>query len=482
MNALIAFWSYALAACLFASILLWRLRTRVDGSDRMLLAAYLGTALWATCSAVRGPTDPLTMVCGSLRNLAWIILLYSMSVDLRASALRGLRLVFGAVGLVIGLQLVLGFIVLLVNVPASDLESFLSTGQLLRITMSAGALVLVHNIYGQAAPQSRLRIRGPMLGLTLMWGYDLNLYTIAYLGASGATDVFDLRGAFMALIAPLFAYRSSAQSSLKVKLSRAATFQSLSLIAIALYLMVMAVLATAFRRSQWDWGTASTGALLIAMTAAAGVLAISQWARGWIKIKLAKHVFEHRYDYRTEWLRFTETLGRVGPEAAPLSERIVKAFADVVDAPGGLLLVNDSARSLALAATWSWPAANPPADRLRETGEFWSAVERSGRILELPALRQGWAKSKDRVVPVPGCILDEEHAWAAIPLIHHGRLIGIVVLAAPEYKRQLDWEDFDLLRTAGNQAASSLAEALSQNALADAQRFEEFNRRFAFIL
>jgi putative PEP-CTERM system histidine kinase len=97
-------------------------------------------------------------------------------------------------------------------------------------------------------------------------------------------------------------------------------------------------------------------------------------------------------------------------------------------------------------------------------------------------LRQGWAKAEDKAIPVPGCILDEEQAWAAIPLIHHGRQIGIVILAAPDYRRPLDWEDFDLLRTAGNQAASSLAEALSQDALADAQRFEEFNRRFAFIV
>jgi putative PEP-CTERM system histidine kinase len=315
-----------------------------------------------------------------------------------------------------------------------------------------------------------------------MWGFDLNLYTVAYLNAPGAGDVFNIRGVFMALIAPLFAYRGPEQSSLKVKLSRAATFQSLSLLAIATYLIVMAVLATAFRRSEWDWGTASTAALLITMTTAAGVLAISQWARGWVKVKLAKHLFEHRYDYRTEWLRFTETLGRAGPDAAPLSERIVKAFADVVDAPGGLVLVADSARSLAVAAAWNWPAANPPADRLQDSGEFWSALEKSGRILELQALRQGWAKAEDKAIPVPACILDEEQAWAAIPLIHHGRQIGIVILAAPDYRRPLDWEDFDLLRTAGNQAASSLAEALSQDALADAQRFEEFNRRFAFIV
>ena len=38
------------------------------------------------------------------------------------------------------------------------------------------------------------------------------------------------------------------------------------------------------------------------------------------------------------------------------------------------------------------------------------------------------------------------------------------------------------MRTDGNQAAISLAEALSQEALSQAQRFEEFNRRFAFIL
>jgi putative PEP-CTERM system histidine kinase len=72
--------------------------------------------------------------------------------------------------------------------------------------------------------------------------------------------------------------------------------------------------------------------------------------------------------------------------------------------------------------------------------------------------------------------------WVGVPLLHQQRLVGLVILASPEYRRPLDWEDFDLLRTAGNQAASSLAEALSQEALANAHRFEEFNRRFAFIL
>ena len=55
------------------------------------------------------------------------------------------------------------------------------TACILRITAAAGALVLVHNLYGQAAPASRSSIRFAMLALAMIWIYDLNLYTVAYL-------------------------------------------------------------------------------------------------------------------------------------------------------------------------------------------------------------------------------------------------------------------------------------------------------------
>jgi putative PEP-CTERM system histidine kinase len=163
-----------------------------------------------------------------------------------------------------------------------------------------------------------------------------------------------------------------------------------------------------------------------------------------------------------------------------LGERIVKAFADVVDAPGGLLLVDDGAGTLGIAANWNWPSEAPPS--LAHAGVFWSELEECGRIVEFEALRQGWANPQDGALHVPAWMIEDQSIWAGVPLLHQQRLIGLVLLAAPDYRRPLDWEDFDLLRTAGNQAASSLAEAMVQEALANAQRFEEFNRRFAFIL
>jgi putative PEP-CTERM system histidine kinase len=216
------------------------------------------------------------------------------------------------------------------------------------------------------------------------------------------------------------------------------------------------------------------------MMIATAVFVLSEWARGWVKVKLAKHLFEHRYDYRSEWLRFTDTIGRAGPLAPPLGERIIKAFADIVEAPGGVLLVSDGAQVPTRAADWNWPGKLPGLDD--GSGDFWGAVEASTRVIEFTALRQGWGSSDDLALPVPEVLLADQRVWTGVPLVHQERLIGLVLLAAPDYRRPLDWEDFDLLRTAGRQAASSLAEAQGQEALGTAQRFEEFNRRFAFIL
>jgi putative PEP-CTERM system histidine kinase len=476
VSALISFWSHALAAVLFLALMIWRLgeASRQPG-QRLLVGAFAMTACWAWLSAV-APGEALVGYAESARNLVWISLLYSLS-GAGEDRQHGVRLVYGAVAAAIGMQLIADSLGL-----TSPGGAIAQTSLILRITTAAGALVLVHNLYGQAAPASRSHIRMAMLGLALLWTYDLNLYTMAYLRAPSAQRLLEWRGLAVALTAPLLALGARNERGWRIRLSRAATFQSLSLLAICAYFALMAIVATALRGSGLDWSSTLMVAVLAVMTVGAMVVIPSARARGWLKVNVAKHLFEHRYDYRSEWLRFTETLGRSGPDAAALSERTVKAFADVVDAPGGLLLVSDGRRGLDVAGSWNWPSANPPMDALEDALEFWNAVESSGRILEFEGLREGWAGASDKALPVPAWMIDDATVWTGIPLIHRDRLIGLVLLAAPEFRRPLDWEDFDLLRTAGRQAASSLAEAQSQEALANAQRFEEFNRRFAFIL
>ena len=148
--------------------------------------------------------------------------------------------------------------------------------------------------------------------------------------------------------------------------------------------------------------------------------------------------------------------------------------------PADVLLVERHGVHVTDARSWNWqPLIRPmPTCRIRcDSGQQSSATAGSSSSTRFATAGRKTTGGRD-----PCLLLRDESAWAAMPLIHHERLVGLVLLAAPEYRRPLDWEDFDLLRTAGRQAASSLAEAQGQEALAKAQRFDEFNRRFAFIL
>src|SRR6185503_3434429 len=164
MDALIGFWSHALAAALFAALMLWRVADAArDPSQRLLAGAFALTACWAWLAAV-APVAPVFGFAESARNLLWVSLLYSLSPASREERQHGLKLVYAAVAAVIGLQMIGAGLQLL-----SPMQAVAQTGLLLRITTAAGALVLVHNIYGQAAPASRSHIRLAMVGLALIW-------------------------------------------------------------------------------------------------------------------------------------------------------------------------------------------------------------------------------------------------------------------------------------------------------------------------
>ena len=191
MAVLIAFWTHALAAALFVSLILWRLRSGVrQGGQRLLLAAFSLTAIWAWLNAIAmGGT--LAVYAETARNLVWVGMLHSLSGSGGddGARQRGVRLVYGAVAAVLGLQLVVDALPLLGDTHSTAAVAL--TASILRITAAAGALVLVHNLYGQAAPASRTSIRFAMLALAIIWIYDLNLYTLAYLDLNSTTVLFN---------------------------------------------------------------------------------------------------------------------------------------------------------------------------------------------------------------------------------------------------------------------------------------------------
>lgn len=468
-------WGHSLAALLFGLLALSQIRHATAALPRLTFVIALGlTALWALGVAGLGAGDPAALLLEGLRNLAWLGFMFALlRRDRRAPRSA---MIVALYGIVVAINLI-GTTIAIIDaaVPVPVVTGLFLARVALGMMAALSAMLLAHHLFASAAPDARGGIWLVIIALAAMWSADFVLYAVGYGGGRLSGMVIAGRGIAVALCAPLLALAVHRNGDWTLQLSRAVAYQSLTLAAILLYVLAMALGLSVIASLGGAQARVIETAFVFGTTAALFAIVSTPWLRAWAKVKLAKHLFEHRYDYREEWLGFTDTLGRPGEGSAPLDMRIVKAVADLTDSPAGLLLVREGA-GLEPGAAWNWVG------ECEATGaDLPRYLEESARIVSLDAVR-GAGGDADEAAAVPRWMRERADAWAIVPLIHFGRLTGAILLARPPIDRVPDWEDLDLLRLAGRQAASYLAEARAQRALADAQRFDEFNRRFAFIM
>ncbi len=476
-------WGYLVAA--FAAMLLtvWMAGRHRRGreSSRPVMAALTLSTCWALVMTSMGQNAVVTQLLEIVRNLGWLAVVYSLFArDNRHTTVAQVRPVLAVLAMVELLQFVLILLYVRFSGITPAMAMIFQLAVMFRLLLTTGALVLVHNLYAGAISGQRETVRWTALALALMWGYDLNFYTIAYLGQTVPIEMAALRGfAQIGTVLLLAIGAQRGRPGLRFSPSRAVAFQSLSLLVIGGYLLLMVMAAQSV---AWLGGDVSQLAQLgfaFATTVVILALVPSGRLRGWLNVMLAKHFFQHRYDYRSEWQRFTRTIGRAGPNALPLHARVVQALADITDSAAGVMLSPGEAGGMVLGARWQWATLDVPADAM--TAAAAQFFERRGFIVDLDELRSG-IDHEGELALMPRWIIEDPTAWALVPLLHYERLVGLVVLGRPPLARKLDWEDFDLLRVVGQQLASYIAEQNGQIALLEASRFDEFNRRIAFVM
>lgn len=483
MVPLAGFLAWVAGAVLSAGAMLWIWRhgerARPDRTTLMIAAG--ASSVWCALAAGLGTEHDAAVIAAMARNLALIATIFCLfGADGRAASLKPVRPVIVALVLVQLLQPVLLLVGFRFTGAPEVNQAVFEARALIDMLVAIGALMLLHNLYAGAASALRPVLRWTGIALAGIFAYDLNLQTVAYLGGSTAGALSDARGLFAGIMAALFALgMNAAGPRVQFSPSRAVTFRTLSLLLIGGYLVGMVLVTKSLALLGGDMARASQAAFMVIAIMGAVLALPSPRLRGWLRVTATKHLFQHRYDYREEWLRFTRTIGRGGTGNASLEERAVKALADITESPAGLLLMPNEEAQLELTARWNWPTIAIPA----VAGDYALSglLERHNFILAIDEARGG-IDHHGEAAQVPDWLIEAEDAWALVPLLHFDRLVGVIVLARPRNPRQLDWEDFDLLRVAGQQLASYLSEQAGQQALMDASRFDEFNRRMAFVM
>lgn len=465
-----------IAAILFLTLGLATLVRRSGRGIVPLLAAFALTAIWLFAIAAVGSVSPEAKATEAIRNLGWLWFMASIAGS-RSGGQRVSAVGWIYIGL-FAIQCMLATMVIVAMTFGHVLTGLEQTITSLQMLCAAGALVLVHNLFEAGRADERKALTLPLGALAALWAYDLNLYAIGYLSGAPADLLLLLRPEAMIAVATLFGVDALRPSGHAVRLSRPVAFRSLALAAVSGWLALLALLAALMSGFGGDFSTRAQVGVLAGAIAAIVLAFASPRIRARIRVWTVKHFFEHRYDYRTEWLRFTATLNRPEDSGLSLDARVIKALADIVESSGGQLVARDRAGDFAVVAQW------PVDGEGRTQAADWADLAQwlaGGRIVQLDEVRDGAAPPAE-IAAVPTHLAADVRAWVVIPLIHLDSVEGIAVLDRPLLNRALDWEDFDLLKVAGRQVASHLAEARGSEALSESARFDEFHRRFAFMM
>jgi putative PEP-CTERM system histidine kinase len=285
---------------------------------------------------------------------------------------------------------------------------------------------------------------------------------------------------FLALgSAPLIATSASRSPSWApgLFLSRQVVFYTTTLIAAGVYLFIVGLIGYYIQNLNLEWGPTAQLVFFAAAVLVFLIFLLSDQTRARIRVFIAKHFFENKYDYREEWLRLITTL--TGSEnKLPLKKRAIKAVGDILDVRSGVLWYRDSNGECFLPDE-GW-GVGTEGQSVRVDHPLLRFLQKSGWIIDIRELHVDPEKYQDLDLKD----IERYFPGAAFicPLVHEDDLVGFITLGKPHTPVKLNFEDHDLLKTVGHQIAGYLEQANVADKLSESKQFEAFNKLTAYIM
>ncbi len=486
----VSVWSYGLAGFGYLAMVLYLLFFARDfirnagQFGRATLTALGLSSIWGLCGFLFSLTAhpiflQLHLLLDTLRYGVWyacLLVLLDFGVETEAvQPVRRKWLIGVAATIVIAGVVAQGF-----SLWIKDASSMLiRLAQFNSLAMVIFALSLVEQLLRNAAADSRWNIKPLGLSLACVFIFDLYLYSDALLFRRIGGDAFAVRGFIYALIIPLLAQSIARTRSrtLRLTLSQTAAFHTTTLVVVGIYLLVASAAGYYVRYFGGSWGRALQLTLLFAALLGLLMLAFSGSIRATLRVFIGKHFFRYRYDYREEWLKFTRALSEEGVPHE-VGQRLIRGLADLVESPAGALWLSDEeGQKYIQSARWNMPVVTVTEEADSHLILF---LKDSGWVMNLEEYRL--MPDRYQGVSLPEWLTDLSHAWLVVPLVTASKLVGFVVLTTARTNLDINWEVNDLLKTAGRQAASFIAQIQATEALLEARKFDSFNRMSAFVV
>jgi len=348
------------------------------------------------------------------------------------------------------------------------------------LSVALACFALAAQLNRDAPVEDRATLRALAAAGGLLSGMQILTFGVAALTGAVPTGIIILRIIVVTVVVAiaLFAARRRPQWSLEIFVSPQGRAYLPRFLPMLLALLALLVMTPLFRSMPIDESQPLAALLIVATGVPAAVFLFSENLSARLRVFISKHFLPFRFDYREEWLRLIDTLA--SPEQSmPLPERAIKAVAQIVSAPAGLLWLRpEESRPYVCTASWNTRSL-PDAEVVASDPALAFMCERqwildTAELARDPEMYEGLRR--------PAWMEHLPDALLVVPLISNEELLGFIVLFQSSSAFRLTFEEIDLLRTSGRQVAVHLAQYQADQQLAEAKQFEAFNRLTAFVM
>ena len=348
----------------------------------------------------------------------------------------------------------------------------------LMLLLALAGLIMVEQLFRNIPEDSLWSAKPVCLGLAGIFIFDLYVFSQGVLFKDLDADALRARPFVHALMVPLLWLTTTRHRNWidKIRVSRQIVFHSATLVLAGLYLLFIAGVGYYMQFFGAEWTRALQLGLVFVSLVLAIALAFSVSLRAKLRVFLNKHFFHYRFDYREEWLKFTDTLSsQADPQEA--GQSVVRGLAAMLESPAGALWLMAEEEQYRQMAHWNLASTEASENQDSSLVAFMRGTK---WVINLDEFHEKPALYPELQLPL--WLAQFPQAWLIVPLWQGKSLLGFVLLVRPRTPVDVNWEVTDLLKTAGHQAASLLAQMQATEALLEARKFEAFTRMSAFVV
>ncbi len=335
------------------------------------------------------------------------------------------------------------------------------------------ALVQFEATLANASPESLNRIKLEIIALGAILAVLIFYFSQALLYRSLNMNYLTLRSFIYLVALALMAYSLLfRRGNVRIQVSRRMAYKSFVLVAVGVYLVMLGILGEGMQYFDVSFKRTVTVSFAFLVGIVLLIMLLSERFRREVKVALHKNFYQHKHDYRTQWLRFTQQLA-TSSSGEELLQRILAAYCDIFGISGAAMFLFEKSRGgYCMTAT-------------HEFGTVVDVISPANSLVRFMKERAWVVNARDEnpeIMEENGRFFTDNQVSFVIPLFSGKDVEGFIVLGrAIKEDEVYIYEDYDLMKTIARQTSQAILHQKLSEQLLKAREIEAIGNVAAFV-